>query len=124
MRPLSGAISVEVIYKLLNYFRLHDNSLSQKIRLKGIDVLKHCTPQYIKTWRNKEGDVIDSFQNIGESKTFLRLLAMAINEVCRVGLLNAMPGTEMRNLITRIENVDSGDILIHYGNRRNRAISL
>ena len=122
MRPLSGAISAEVIYKLLNYFRLHDNSISPKIRLKGIDILKHCAPQYIKTWKNKEGDVIDSFQNIDESKTFLRLLAIAINEVCCVGLLNAKPETKMKNIITRIENVDSGDILIYYGNRKNRAV--
>jgi hypothetical protein len=88
--------------------------------LKGIDVLKHCAPQYIKTWKNKEGDVIDSFQNINESKAFLQLLAIALNEVCRVGVLNAIPEKRMKNLITRIENVDSGDILIYYDNRKKR----
>jgi hypothetical protein len=30
----------------------------------------------------------------------------------------------MKNLITRIENVDSGDILIHYGNREKKEKSL
>ena len=115
--PLSGALSAEVIHKLLNYFRLHDNSISPKIRLKGIDVLKHCAPQYIKTQKNKDGDTMDYYQNADEAKNFLTLLAIAINEVCAAGILNAMPETEMRNLITRIENVDSGDILIYYGNR-------
>jgi len=118
--PLSGTISAEVIYKLLNYFRLHDNSISQKIRLKGVDVLKHCAPQYIKTQKNKDGDTMDYYQNADEAKNFLTLLAIAINEVCAIGILNAMPETEMRNLITRIENVDSGDILIYYGNRKKK----
>ena len=63
---------------------------------------------------------MDYYQNADEAKNFLTLLAIAINEVCAVGILNAMPETEMRNLITRIENVDSGDILIYYGNREKK----
>jgi hypothetical protein len=124
LKPLSGAITAEIVYKLINYFRLHDNSQSEKIRLKGIDILKHCAPQYIKTWKDKQGNSTDSYQNIEQAKAYLRLLAIAINEVCRTGILNAMPETKMRNLITRIENVDSGDILIHYGNRSKEQKSL
>jgi hypothetical protein len=119
--PPAGPVSVEVVYKLLNYFRLHDNSISPKIRLKGLDVLKHCAPQYIKTQKNKNGDSADYYKNVDKAKAFLRILAIAINEVCAAGILNAMPETEMKNLITRIENVDSGDILIYYGNRGKNA---
>jgi hypothetical protein len=122
IRPLSGVLSAEVIYKLLNYFRLHDNSRSPKIRLKGVDILKHCAPQYIKTQKNKKGDTTDYYQNVDDAKAFLGILNMAINELCAIGILNAMPEKEMRNLITRIEIVDSGDILIYYDNRkRNNA---
>lgn len=117
MKPLAGQVTAEIVYKLLNYFRIHDNSKTPKIRLKGIDVLKHCAPQYIQTRKNKRGESTDYYKNAEEAKSFLQLLAIALNEVCRVGLLNALPDTKMRNLITRIENVDSGDILIHYGNR-------
>jgi len=117
-RPLTGMISAEVIYKLLNYFRLHDNTKSPKIRLKGIDVLKHCAPQYIQTIKDKHGNSSDYYKNADKAKPFLNLLAIAINEVCQMGILNAVPETEMKNLITKIENVDSGDILIHYGNRK------
>jgi hypothetical protein len=115
MQPLTGAISVEVIYKLLNFFRLRDNS-SVKYRLKSIEVLKHCAPQYIQTIKDREGNSTDYYKNADEAKAFLNLLAIAINEVCRVGILNA-PETKPRNLITRIENVPSGDIIIYYGNR-------
>jgi len=118
MQPLTGAISVEVIYKLLNYFRLHDNS-DAKYRLKGIEVLKHCAPQYIQTIKDKQGNSTDYYRNPDEAKSFLNLLAIAINEVCRVGILNA-PDTKPRNLITRIENVPSGDIIIYYGNRKEK----
>jgi hypothetical protein len=114
-QPLTGAISVEVIYKLLNYFRLCDNS-DAKYRLKGIEVLKHCAPQYIQTIKDKQGNSTDYYKNADEAKAFLNLLAIAINEVCRVGILNA-PGTKPKNLITRIENVPSGDIIVYYGNR-------
>jgi len=117
LQPLTGSVNSETIYKLLNYFRLHDNGHDPKIRLKGIDVLKHCAPQYIKTQKNKNSDAIDGYQNADEAKSFLNLLAIAINEVCAMGILNVVPETEMRNLITRIENVDSGDILIYYSNR-------
>jgi hypothetical protein len=117
MKPLSGLITAEIAYKLLNYLRLHDNAESPKIRLKGIDVLKHCAPQYIQTRKNKEGDSIDHYKNAGKAKFFLKLLAIALNEICAVGILNVLPDTKMRNLITRIETVDSGDILIYYGNR-------
>ena len=121
MKPLNGIISAEIVYKLLNYFRLHDNSISPKIRLKGIEVLKHCAPQYIQTRKDKQGNSTDYYQNVEEAKAFLRLLAIAINEVCRVGILNALPETKMKNLITRIENVDSGDILIYYAHREKDA---
>jgi hypothetical protein len=117
LQPFAGSVSFETIYKLINYFRLHDNGIDSKIRLKGIDTLKHCAPQYIQTKKDNQGYSSDYYKNAVEAKAVLNLLAIAINEVCRVGLLNAMPETEMRNLITRIENVDSGDILIYYGNR-------
>jgi hypothetical protein len=118
IQPLTGAISVEVIYKLLNYFRLHDNS-GTMYRLKGIEVLKHCAPQYIRTIKDKQGNSTDYYKTADEAKAFLNLLAIAINEVCRIGILNA-PRTKPKNLITRIENVPSGDILIYYGNRKEK----
>jgi len=118
IQSLTGAISVEAIYKLLNYFRLKDNS-GAKYRLKGIEVLKHCSPQYIQTVKDKQGNSTDYYRNPEEAKTFLNLLAIAINEVCRVGILNA-PNTKPKNLITRIENVPSGDIIIYYGNRKEK----
>ena len=117
LQPLAGSVSSETIYKLLNYFRPHDNGHDSKIRLKGIDVLKHCAPQYVQTIKDKQGNSADYYKNADEAKDFLRILAIAINEVCGVGILNAVPETEMKNLITRIENVDSGDIIIYYGNR-------
>ena len=118
IQSLTGAISVEAIYKLLNYFRLKDNS-GAKYRLKGIEVLKHCSPQYIQTVKDKQGNSTDYYRNPEEAKTFLNLLAIAINEVCRVGILNA-PNTKPKNLITLIENVPSGDIIIYYGNRKEK----
>jgi hypothetical protein len=118
MQPLTGAISVEVIYKLLNYFRLQDNS-GEKYRLKGIEVLKHCAPQHIQTIKDKQGNSTDYYRYPDEAKAFLNILAIAINEVCRAGILNP-PGTKPRNLITRIENVPSGDIIIYYGNRKEK----
>ncbi|MDR0389995.1 MAG: hypothetical protein LBH73_07985 [Spirochaetaceae bacterium] len=120
LKPLDGAITAEIVYKLLNYFRIHDNSQSEKIRLKGIDILKHCAPQYIQTRKNRQGTSIDYYQDTDEAKAFLMLLTIAINEVCRAGILNALPETKMRNLITHIENVGSGDILIYYGNRKKK----
>jgi hypothetical protein len=124
LKPLDGTITAEIVYKLLNYFRIHDNSQSEKIRLKGIDILKHCAPQYIQTIKDRSGTSTDYYKNTETAKAFLRLLAIAINEVCRAGILNALPETKMKNLITRIENVDSGDILIHYGNRGKKEKSL
>jgi hypothetical protein len=119
--PLTSIITAEVIYKFLNYFRLHDNGKSLIIRVKEIETLKHCVPQYIKTWKNKEGKNIDSYQNVEETKLYLGFLVIAINEVCRIGILNAIPEKKMRNLITRVEHVPSGDILIYYGNRKEKA---
>ena len=120
IQSLTGAISVEVIYKLLNYFRRCDNS-DKKYRLKGIEVLKHCAPQYIQTIKDRQGNSTDYYINPEEAKAFLNLLAIAINEVCRIGILNA-PNTKPKNLITRIENVPSGDIFIYYGNRKEKRL--
>lgn len=116
--PACGGITSETIYKLLNYFRLHDNSESLSIRLSGIKVLKHCAPQHIKTWKDGQGNAVDGFQNTETAEAFLRLLARALNGLCRAGILNAMPETKMRNLITRIETGDGGDIIVSYGNRK------
>jgi len=119
VQPLADTISVETIYKLLNYFRLHDNSINETIRLKGIEILKHCAPQYIQTRKDKNGNFTDYYKNTDEAKAFLNILTVAINEVCRAGILNA-PETKPKNLITRIENVPSGDIIIFYGNRKEK----
>ena len=118
MQPLTGMISVEVIYKLLNYFRLCDNS-GTMYKLKDIEVLKHCAPQYIRTIKDKQGNSKDYYKNVDEAKAFLNILVIAINEICRVGILNA-PGKTPRNLITRIENVPGRDIIIYYGNRKEK----
>jgi hypothetical protein len=118
IKPLSKNISAENIYKFLNYFRLHDNAINHKIRLKGIDLLKHCAPEFIQTKKDKQGNSIDFYRK--GAKPFLNILAIAMNELCRVGVLNALPETKMNNLITRIETVPSGDILVYYGNRKEK----
>jgi hypothetical protein len=122
-KPLISIVPAEVIYKALNYIRLHDNSISPKIMLRGIDLLKHCTPQFIKTRSDKQGNTYDGYQNADEAKSFLQLLVFAVNEVCRAGVLNAMPTATMLNLITKVESAGDEDIFVYYGNRKNKRVA-
>jgi len=110
-------VTAEVIYKFYNYFRLHDNS-GEFTRLKGLDLLKHCAPQYIQTHIDKQGNSIDYYKNRERAMEFLDLLVDTFAAMVKTGIFN-VPETPMKNLITRIQRVPSGDIKIYYDHRKN-----
>lgn len=114
---LTSQVTAEIANKLFSYFRLHDNSTSKEIRkLRTIDVLKHCVPQYVRTLKSKTGEYID-YYNRG-AQEFLKLMQAALNEVYCPEIARRTPkGRATRGLVTSIELADDENMIVHYGNR-------